>query len=325
MNGKRADATPARPLPEPAEPGVPDVVAIVGPTASGKTELGIALATALGGEVLSADSQQVYRGLDVGTAKATAEEQARVKHHLLDLVEPDVQLTAADWAERADEVIASLSEAGMLPIVVGGTGLWIRALLMGLVDAPPGDEALRARLEAEAHEKGREALHRRLAEIDPETAAATPSQNLVRVIRALEIHALTGEPPSVLRARHGFGRLRYRARVFGISPPREELYRRIDTRAAKMFVSGLLEETRSLLARGLRDAPGLKALGYREAAAVIDGELSVDEAIARTAQGSRRYAKRQLTWFRNDPLVEWLPWPVDVPKLVDEIRRWRGG
>ncbi len=300
------------------------MVAVVGPTGSGKTALGIAVAKALGGEVLSADSQQVYRGLDIGTAKASAAERSEVPHHLLDVVDPDRFFSAAEFADSADEVIRSLSARGRLPIVVGGTGLWVRALLLGLVDVPPKDEALRARLEAEAAELGREALHQRLAAIDPETAAATPPQNLVRIIRALEIHALTGEAPSKLRAQHGFGRLRYRARVFGLSPPRDELYRRIDARAAQMFASGLLDETRALLDRGLREAPALKAaLGYREAMAVLDGTLTVDEAIARTAQGSRRYAKRQLTWFRADPLVEWLPWPIDEASLADELKRWR--
>jgi tRNA dimethylallyltransferase len=318
---KRPPEKPRRPLPEPAPASAARVLVLVGPTASGKTRLAIELARALGGELVSADSQQIYRGLDIGTAKPTPEERAAAPHHLIDLLEPDQTLSAGEFARRADEVIADVVRRGRLPIVVGGTGLWVRALLLGLIEAPPPDPELRRELEQRAEREGREALHAELERIDPETAATIPPQNLVRVVRALEIWRQTAEKPSAQRARHGFGRLRYRAKVLGLSPPREELYRRIDARAAAMFAAGLLDEVRALLAKGLRGAPALGALGYPQALAAAEGRLSVEEAIAATAQETRRYAKRQLTWFRADPLVHWLPWPPDASSLAEELER----
>ena len=295
------------------------MVVLVGPTASGKTALGISIARALGGEILSADSQQIYRGFDLGTAKPSAAERGLASHHLIDLVEPTETFSAGAFARAADEEIARLNARKILPIVVGGTGLWVRALLLGIIDLPSGDAALRKSLEEEAREKGAEALHARLAAIDPVTAAATPAANVVRVMRALEIHAVSGRRPSELRAEHAFARLRYRATVLGLNPFRPELYRRIDARTRAMFEGGLLDEVRRHVAAGLRDAPAMRAIGYREALAVVDGTLSQEDAVARTAQASRHYAKRQLTWFRADPLVEWLPWPVDEAALISRL------
>lgn len=309
-----------RPVPAPAPESAPRLLVVVGPTASGKSALGAALARALSGEVISADSQQIYRGLDVGTAKPTPAERALAPHHLLDVAEPTEALSAGAFARLADEAIAQIAARGRLPIVVGGTGLWVRALLLGLVELPPSDPSLRAKLALEAERQGREALHAELARIDPETAAQIPPANLVRVLRALEIHALTGEKPSAVRARHAFARLRFRARVLGLAPPREELSRRIDERAKAMFDGGLLGEARALLDRGLRDAPALKALGYPQAVAALDGRCSPEEAAAAVAQQTRRYSKRQLTWFRANPLVEWLPWPPPVEALIEALR-----
>jgi tRNA dimethylallyltransferase len=311
---------PARPPPKPAPSGAPPLLALVGPTASGKTALGIALARALGGEIVSADSQQVYRLLEIGTAKPTAEERAAVPHHLLDVADPAERLSAGEFARLADQAIEGIRARGLLPIVVGGTGLWLRALLLGIVETPPADPQLRARLEREAESLGRPAMHARLAQLDPETAVQIPPQNLVRVVRALEIHALTGQRPSELRASHGFGQLRYRARVLGISPPREELYRRIDRRARAMFEAGLADEVRGLVERGLRDAPALRALGYPQALDLLEGRATREGAIAATAQASRHYAKRQLTWFRADPLVEWIDWPPRPEALAARLR-----
>jgi tRNA dimethylallyltransferase len=300
-------------------------VAIVGPTACGKSALGVALARELCGEIVSADSQQIYRRLEIGTAKPTAEERAAVPHHLVDFLDPSETLSAGDYQRRADEAVTEIVSRGRLPIVVGGTGLWLRALLLGMAELPPSDPTLRAWLEAAAAREGREAIHARLAKIDPETAAGIPPQNLVRVIRALEIHALTGERPSAIRARHGFARLRYRARVLGIAPPRDELYRRIDARARAMYEAGLVEEVRELIAEGLRDAPALGALGYPQALEVIEGRADLEQAIAATAQATRHYAKRQLTWFRADPLVEWIAWPPRPEPLAAGLRAWIGG
>ena len=312
--------TKQRSVPQGAPETAPRLLAIVGPTASGKTALSLALAGVLGGEIVSADSQQVYRGLDVGTAKPSAEERARVSHHLLDIAEPTEALSAGAFARLADDAIAGITARGHLPIAVGGTGLWIRALLQGIVELPPVDLAVRNELEARAARDGSQALHRALAGIDPETAATIPPANRVRVIRALEIHALTGEKPSVVRARHAFARLRYRARVLGLCPGRAELCRRIDTRARSMFEGGLLEEARALVGRGLREAPALRALGYPQALAALEGRLTVEEAILGLAQKTRRYAKRQLTWFKADPLVDWLALPPDIDALAAELR-----
>lgn len=312
---------PRRPRPSPPPAGAPKLVVIVGPTGSGKTALGVELAERLGGEIVSADSQQVYLGLDRGTAKPSAEERARAAHHLVDVAEPAQTLSAGEFARRADEAVAAIRGRGRLPIVVGGTGLWVRALLQGILEAPPVDPELRARLTERAAREGRQALHDELAHVDPETAAATPAQNLVYVVRALELHALTGEKPSTLKARHAFAALRYDAAVLGLSPPRDELYRRIDARTRAMFAAGLVDEVRGLVASGLREAAASKALGYPQALAVAEGRLGLDEAIAQTVTETRRYAKRQLTWFRADPLVEWLAWPPDPAAVADALGR----
>ena len=316
-----ARPTPSKPRPRPGPPpqGAAKLVALVGPTASGKTRLGIELAERLAGEIVSADSQQVYRELELGTAKPTPEERARVAHHLVDFADPAKALCAGEFARLADEAIADIRARGRLPIVVGGTGLWVRALLLGIVEAPPVDPELRRALEERAARLGRAAMHEELCRIDPESAAAIAPQNLVFVLRALELHAQTGERPSALRARHAFSRLRYDARVLGLSPGREELFRRIDERARAMFERGLVDEVRSLVERGMRGAAQVKALGYPQALAVVDGASTPEQAIRLTAQQTRHYAKRQLTWFRADPLVEWLAWPVDVAALAERL------
>jgi tRNA dimethylallyltransferase len=312
---------PARERPAPPPPGAPKLLVLVGPTASGKTRLGIELALRLSGEIVSADSQQVYRDLEIGTAKPTREERERVVHHLVDFADPRESLSAGAWARLADEAIGAIRSRGKLPIVVGGTGLWVRALLLGLVEAPAVDHDLRQRLMERGRREGREALHAELARVDPQTAAAIPAQNLVQVVRALELFEATGERPSTLRARHAFTSLRFDARVLGLSPPREELYRRIDERAKAMFDQGLVDEVRGLVSRGLREAAQTKALGYPQALAVAEERLEVGEAIRLTARDSRHYAKRQLTWFRTDPLVEWLGWPLDLEALVADLAR----
>lgn len=296
---------------------------LVGPTASGKTRLGVELAERLNGEIISADSQQVYRGLDLGTAKPSFEERHRVPHHLVDVADLDAgeSLSAGAFVRLADEAIADVRRRGRLPLIVGGTGLWIRSLLRGIVEAPPVDPELRRRLEERAAREGREALHAELCRVDPDTAAQTSPRNLVHVLRALELYRLTGQRPSELKARHAFAELRYDAKVLGLAPPREELYRRIDERVAQMFVQGLVDEVRAFVSRGLRGAAQTKALGYPQALAVADGRTSVAEAVRLTARDTRHYAKRQLTWFRADPLVEWLAWPVVAEELADRLSR----
>jgi tRNA dimethylallyltransferase len=293
---------------------VTSVLVIAGPTASGKTRLAIEVAERLGGEIVSADSQQVYRGLDVGTAKPTAEERRRVPHHLLDLVEPTGRMDAARFAALADETIAAISGRGRVPVVAGGTGLYLRALLHGVVEAPGRNEPLRAQLEELARVEGRQALHRRLQEVDPEAAARIGENDLVRVIRALEI-AQGGTRQSALFAAHRFRPQRYQTLFVAIDFPREELHRRIDERVEAMFAGGILAEARTLLALA-PGAPLKLPIGYREALEHLRGEIDLAEAIRRTRVATRRYARRQITWLRGEPGVEWLPAPIAPEALA---------
>jgi tRNA dimethylallyltransferase len=286
---------------------------IAGPTASGKTALAIEWARAAGGEIVSADSQQVYRDFDIGTAKPSADELAAVPHHLVSFVDPLEPFSAAEYQRRADAAIADIDARGRPVFVVGGTGLYLRILLHGVVDAPGALPSLRAELEALAAEQGREAVHRRLAEVDPETAAKLPPQDLVRVVRALEIHAQTGIPASEFRRAHAFAPDRYAFRLYVLDPPREALYAAINARTQALFARGLVEETRGLLARGLADAAPMRSVGYVQARAVVEGRMTREEAIADTAQETRRYAKRQLTWFRKEPGAHFLSPPYVRP------------
>lgn len=290
-----------------------DFMALVGPTASGKSALALALAEQTGAEIVSCDSQHVYRQLDIGTAKPTAEDRARVCHHLIDVCDPTEQLSAGDFVRLADAAIAGIRRRGRSAIVVGGTGLWLRALLFGMVEVPSAPAELRARLVAELEILGKPAMFERLCAIDPAAAERIDPSNAARVLRALELFELTGERPSALWARHAFSAPRYRARIFGLNPPRDLLYQRIGERAAQMFASGLIDEARALDGAGLSQAAAVRrAIGYPQALAHVAGEISLQEAIALTAQASRRYAKRQWTWFRAEKRVEWLDaWDID--------------
>jgi tRNA dimethylallyltransferase len=279
----------------------PFLTVIAGPTASGKSALAVELARRAGGEIVGADSQQVYRYFDVGTAKPSAEELAAVPHHLISVVDPLEPFSAAEYQRRADVAIAEIASRGRPVFVVGGTGLYLRVLLHGVVEAPGAHPALRAELEALAATEGREEVHRKLAEVDPETAARLPPRDLVRIIRALEIHALTGKTASEFRREHAFAGERYPFRLQVLSPPREALYRTIEARTAAMFEQGLVEEVRALLARGYGNAAPMRSVGYVQARAFVEGTLTLEEAKQLVAQETRRYAKRQLTWFRKEP------------------------
>ena len=304
----------------------PRIAVIVGPTAAGKTELALALARAAGGEVVSADSQQVYRGMDIGTGKVGPDERRAIPHHLIDVAEPDEPMTAARFAELADESIAAIAGRGASPIVVGGTGLYVRALTLGLFDAPPADEALRERLRAQARERGIASLWERLRDVDAEAAESIHATDLVRLTRALEIYELTGEPPSVHRRRHDHRRvpLRYPARFLGLCPERDELYRRIEARVDAMLAAGLVGEVARLRAAG--HVPPLRsqrAIGYAEIHRHLDGELSLGEAVNLIKRNSRRYARRQLGWYRGDARVHWYrdASEVDLAGLGRYLRR----
>ena len=302
---------------------VTSIVVIAGPTASGKTELGIALALRLGGEIVNADSQQVYRGLDAATAKATSSQRAAVVPHLLDVAEPGEGMDAARFQALADAAIAGIARRGVVPVVVGGTGLYVRALLRGVAAAPGRDPVLRAALEAEAAREGRPALHRRLARVDPEAAARIGPNDLVRVVRALEI-AASGRTQSDVFAAHRFEEIRYRSRLLALDPPRAALHARIGARVPQLFDAGLLREVEWLLQRCHGVLPPRLPIGYAEAAEVLSGRMSRSEAEGRILVAHRRYARRQLIWLRREPGVEWLRPPFDAAALERDLRAWLG-
>lgn len=271
---------------------------LAGPTASGKTDLAVALAEKVGAEIVSADSRQVYRRLDAGTAKPSAEQRARVRHWLLDCADPSETFDAARWAKEASAAIADVKSRGKVPLVCGGTGLYIRALLEGLSPLPPRDENVRARLNADAEKLGREALHARLAKADPEAAAGIPPANLQRVLRALEVLELTGKPISAhWREGRGGGMKPTLTLRLEMSPgPSRE---RIETRARGMW-PGLLSEVKALVPKVYTGGePGFTSLGYREALACARGKMTEDEGLAELIRATVAYAKRQRTWFRH--------------------------
>lgn len=299
----------------------PPLLIIAGPTASGKSALALQLAALIDAEIISADSQQVYRRFDVGTAKPTSDERARVRHHLVDVADPEEVFSAARFGALADEAIAEVTARGKRVLIVGGTGLYLRVLLHGVVPAPPADPALRAALEEEAMRLGREALHQRLAAVDPQSAAAIKPGDLVRIIRALEIHTLCGTTASALREDHRFAQDRYPFTLNVLDPPRDELYRRIHQRANAMFAGGLLDEVQAHLAAGRRGCAPMKSVGYKQAVQHLDGTLTLAEAIASTATETRRYAKRQLTWFKKEPGARFIQPPWDPGTLMEAHRR----
>jgi tRNA dimethylallyltransferase len=274
------------------------VLAIVGPTATGKTELAIRVAEAWGAEIVSCDSMQIYRGLDIGTAKPTAAEQARAPHHLLDVVEPDESFSAARYVELADRAIAEVTARERPVVICGGTGLYLRALRWGLFDAPPRDCTLREQLyEDEKREPG--VLHERLRKVDAPSAGRIAPRDLVRLVRALEVHALTGTAISEHHATQEV-KARHVMRVAVLDPPKAITDERIAARSAQLVAAGLVDETRRVRARfGPTIAP-LQAVGYREAGQFLDGALPEGELVAAITRATRRYARRQRTWFRKE-------------------------
>ncbi len=301
----------------------PPVVVICGPTASGKTALALSLAERLPIEVVSADSRQVYRGMDIGTAKATTRERALVPHHLLDVVTPDQNFSVADYLSLARRAIAGIGGRQRLPLVVGGTGLYLRALTEGLLEAPGPDRELRQRLMGEEAEGGAGTLYRRLQQVDPDQAARIHPGNLVRVVRALEVWELAGRPLSELQAEHGFRERPYRVLKLGLTLPQDELKNRIERRVEAMFDLGLIAEVESLLAAGYSATlKALQTIGYREVVEHLAGHWSRDEMRARIIRNTRLYAKRQLTWFRRDNSIIWvdsLGESARIHSLIDDI------
>jgi tRNA dimethylallyltransferase len=285
------------------------LIAVVGPTASGKTSLAIELARRLDTEILSADSMQFYRGMEIGTAAPTPDEQAQVPHHFVSFLNPNEEMAAGQYEGLAREQVARLAEHGKPAVVVGGSGLYVNALVDGLFPGPKRDDAVRDRLRIEAEEIGNAAMLEKLRTVDPAYAATLTSENdLVRIVRALEVYELTGRPFSALHADHQAAASPLPAVRIGLDHDREVLYERIDRRVEKMIADDWVKEVEGLIANGYeQDLYRLKALGFREMADHLRGEQSLEETIARTQQHHRRYAKRQLTWFRNTPGVHWLP------------------
>lgn len=284
-----------------------EIVAVVGPTGSGKTALGIEIARALGTEIVSADSMQFYRGMEIGTGAPSGEELSAVKHHFIGNLMPDEEMSAGEYEIQARAVVKGLNEAGKPAVVVGGSGLYIQALIDGLFDGPGKDEAIRERLETEADEGGIEGLYRRLEGVDPDYAKVISSNDLRRIVRALEVFEISGERVSVLYAAHQAGRESLNAVQFLIDYPREELYARINRRVNRMLEAGLIAEIALLVEMGYEeDIRRLKSLGYREMLSYVQGERKYDEAVELMKMYTRRYAKRQLTWFRGDERVRFM-------------------
>ena len=278
------------------------LVVILGPTAVGKSRVAIEIAKRLDSEILTADSRQVYRGMDVGTDKPLASARQGIVHLLIQLIE-------------------ALHQRRRLPLVVGGTGLYVRILLQGLCEAPPSDPRIRAQFCKEAREQGHEHLYARLASADPVTAARLHPRDTSKIIRALEVHHLSGVPMSSFQAEHGFSERPFSALVIGLNREREQVYRRIEERIDWQLANGLLEETRHLLARGYRrDDPGLTGLGYRHAAAYLSGECDQEEMLRLFKRDTRRFAKRQMTWFRRQAETAWLMIPESEP-LKETVAR----
>jgi tRNA dimethylallyltransferase len=301
------------------------LIAIVGPTAAGKSALALALAKQLNGEVVNYDSVQLYRGFDVGSGKLPPAERRGVAHHLLDCLEPADVFTAGDYRREALKVLADLRERAKLPVFAGGTGLYLRALLLGLFEGPIRSEALRERLRAMVERRGREFLHRLLARLDAAAAARIQPRDTQKLIRAVEVCILARQPLSAMHARGRAGLEGYRVTKLGLNPPRAQLYDRINGRVERMFATGLMEETQALLY--LSDAGCIKslgALGYRQARAVWEGRMSREEAVTATQAATRHYAKRQFTWFRREADITWFEGFGDNPQVQSRIMETLG-
>jgi tRNA dimethylallyltransferase len=291
----------------------PLAVILLGPTGSGKTALSLALGERFPGEIVSCDSVAVYRGMDLGSAKPTPEERARLPHHLIDIANPDQPFTAGDYSRVARAALHQVADRYRLPIVTGGTGLYLRALTEGLFAGPQRQQELRQRLEQSSQRHGPGWLHRILLRLDPDSATRIHANDTPKLIRAIEVCLAARKPMSEVLARdplEGFRLLR-----IGLNPPRRQLYDRLNNRCAQMFAAGLVDETRALLSQ-YGPVKALDSLGYRQAAAVIAGTMTEAEAIAAAQQGHRNYAKRQLTWFRREPDVHWIEAFGDGPATV---------
>jgi tRNA dimethylallyltransferase len=305
---------------------LPQLLVLVGPTGSGKTTLSILLAEKLKGEIVSADSRQIYRSLDIGTAKPTSEELHRVKHHFINILDPDENYNAGDYGLQARAKIEELLKKHKKPILVGGSGLYVRAVIDGFFEGPGKNSEIRDQLEQEAHKLGTTILYERLKKIDPASAAKMDPSKMRRVIRALEVFYTTGKPISDLHAAQAI-KIPYEVIQFGLEWERKVLYQRIERRVDEMMELGLVEEVRGLLNKGYtRGENALNTVGYKEAFDCIEGKLTKEEMIRLIKQNTRHYAKRQLTWFRADKRIKWIPltgetdWEVIAEHVYKEFQ-----
>lgn len=283
------------------------LVVVVGPTAVGKSRIAIPLAQALRTEILTADSRQVYCGMDIGMDKPPVEQRGGVPHRLIDVVEPDQPFNVGIYRRLALAEIARLHQEGQVPLMVGGTGLYVRAIVRGLWDGPPADWEYRHRLTDLARAEGAESLYRQLAHVDPELAARLHPRDEIKIIRGLEAYHVTGRRLSDFHREHGFAETPFSALLIGLTRDRQELYRCIDARVDQQLANGLVEETRRLLGRGYgRQLGSMKGLGYRQIAGYLEGDYSYDEAVRLLKRDTRHFAKRQLTWFRKEPGIVWI-------------------
>ena len=290
-------------------------IIIVGPTASGKSRLGILLAVRFRGEIISCDALQLYRGMDIGTAKVSVSDRERVPHHLLDILDPSEDFSAGAYQRAARKSLEEICGRGNVPFVVGGTGFYLQAFLDGLFDGPAKAETLRVRMRKIIKRKGTKTLHRALERIDPQSASRIEEADGERIMRAYEMYLASGRPMSWWQQQPRNALRGYSWLKMGIHIPRTELYRRIESRVDAMFQDGFLEEVQSLLSSYPRNTPAFKAIGYRQIVDYVDGKQSMEQAVADIKMESRRYAKRQMTWFRRDPDIQWIEDRGEAPKL----------
>ena len=302
------------------------VVAIVGPTAIGKSRIGIEVAKIFNTEILTADSRQVYRGMDIGTDKPSLAEQQNIPHRLIDLVDPDQSFNAGDFRRHAIQDIARLHRLGLLPLVIGGTGLYIRALLRGLCPGPPADWLIRSELAQEAKIQGPAFLYEKLQQVDPELAQRLHPNDQPKIQRALEVFRILGTPLSVIQRQHRFDEAPYPYLLIGLTMGRQTLYQRIETRVDWEIHKGLVEETQSLMNQGFsRELGSMKGLGYRQFSGFLAGDYSYEEAVRLLKRDTRHFAKRQMTWFQKESEIQWMTLEEsDIPdraaaKIVDHI------
>ncbi|MGB9597244.1 MAG: tRNA (adenosine(37)-N6)-dimethylallyltransferase MiaA [Candidatus Poribacteria bacterium] len=281
------------------------LLCILGPTAVGKTEIAINIALKINAEIVSVDSRQIYRKMDIGTAKPTAQQLKLVPHHAIDCINPDQYFSVADYQSLADKAIADIKKRGKVPMLVGGSGMYFRAIIDGIFEGPNADKELRKRLKKEAEIFGIQHLYERLKSIDPKSAAKIHNNDLIRIIRALEVFELSGNRISDLQQQWNNSNPRYPFIAFALNRPRDELYKRIESRIDKMITDGFLNEVRSL-ADYDRNLPSMNCLGYKELLAYLDGKCSFESAVELIKRNTRHYAKRQLTWFRKDKRIKWI-------------------